>query len=74
MVDFSSTAYKEEMSFFFSHVLYNRKVSDEMKRLKNMLRGIHMKRTVLIYKARYGYMRGGINLEEAIEGRLSCAE
>lgn len=44
-----------------------------MKRLKNMLRGIRMKRTVLIYKARYGYMRGGINLGEAIEGRLSCA-
>lgn len=44
-----------------------------MKRLKNMLRGIHMKKTVLIYKARYGYMRGGINLGEAIEGRLSCA-
>ena len=43
-----------------------------MKRLKNMLRGILMKKTVLIYKARYGYMRGGINLGEAIEGRCRC--
>lgn len=39
-----------------------------MKRLWAMLRGIHIKRRVLIYKAGYGYMRGGNKLGSAIEG------
>jgi hypothetical protein len=40
-----------------------------------MLRGIHIKikRTALIYIARYGYMRGGIDLGRAIEGWWSSA-
>jgi hypothetical protein len=41
-----------------------------MKRLQAMLRGIHIIsiKRVLIYKAGYGYIRGGINLGSAIEG------